>query len=415
MKKKGFTLVELLAVIAILAILVIMALPAVLKMFTQARVDTFNNELNTIVRTARQQYLLSGGQATTYSKDSNPLSLTGNSELNYCITINGQGQIIELKATNGSYKYESNGIVSETSSSDIENAESGYTLHCTGSSLTYVNRQNEGSITVGDEVAIDTEHFYVISSDSTNTVLLAKYNLLVGNVFETSDGSTWSFTKTLTSSDSGYGLQNEIAKGYYEGGNDYTATVAFSGKGYWDNADCVWSGPGSSSTCPGIAGLKSEYANASHAAGSTSYNSSVFPYVYNSTMSSTAPSYGAYSYSNGGNTWQAAQDNGYTIAYYVEGYVNTLKSLGAPSSITGRLLTYEEARSLVSSNSSIVYNYSLYWLGSVYGDIDVWYVNSSTPSEGWEGYDRFNDGSLYAIEPRSVRPVIEIPTSEMPN
>ena len=133
MKKKGFTLVELLAVIAILAILVIMALPAVLRMFTQARIDTFNNEVNTIIRTVRQQYLLSGGQATTYSKDSNPLSLTGNSELNYCITINGQGQITELKATNGSYKYESNGIVDQTNSTDIETAESGYTLSCTGS------------------------------------------------------------------------------------------------------------------------------------------------------------------------------------------------------------------------------------------------------------------------------------------
>ena len=35
MKHKGFTLVELLAVIAILAILVIIALPNVLKMFNQ--------------------------------------------------------------------------------------------------------------------------------------------------------------------------------------------------------------------------------------------------------------------------------------------------------------------------------------------------------------------------------------------
>ncbi len=398
MKKRGFTLVELLAVIAILAILVIMALPAVLKMFTQARIDTFNNELNTLIRTTRQQYLLTGGQAATYSKDSNPLSLTGNSELNYCITINGQGKIIELKATNGSYKYESNGIVSETSSSDIENAESGYTLHCTGSSLTYVNRQNEGSITVGDEVAIDTEHFYVISSDSTNTVLLAKYNLLVGNVFETSDGSTWSFTKTLTSSDSGYGLQNEIAKGYYEGGNDYTATVAFSGKGYWDNADCVWSGPGSSSTCPGIAGLKSEYANASHAAGSTSYNSSVFPYVYNSTMSSVAPSY--VTYTNEYGTWKAAQDNGYTIAYYVEGYVNTLKGLGAPSTITGRLLTNEEASSL----SSTIKGTWSYWFGSVHRDVmgRGIYGGGMLTNYCWNSYAR------------GVRPVIVVPTNSIP-
>ena len=401
MKKRGFTLVELLAVIAILAILVIMALPAVLRMFTQARIDTFNNELNTIIRTARQQYLLSGGQAGTYSKDSNPLSLTGNSSLNYCITINGQGQITELKATNGSYKYESNGIVSETNSSDILDAESGYTLSCSGvngsSSLTYVNRQNAGSITVGDEVAIDTEHFYVINSDSTNTVLLAKYNLLVGDVFETSDGSTWSFTKTLTSSDSGYGLQSETAKGYNS--TDTTSrigTVAFSGKGYWDNADCVWSGSGSSSTCPGIAGLKSEYANSSHAAGSTSYNSSVFPYVYNSSMSSTAPSYGIY-----GNPWQAAQDNGYTIAYYVERYVNKLKELGAPNNIVGRLLTFEENRSL----SSIVKGDQSYWLGSANYQYLVRDVSDGRASNDSFWADGFN----------GVRPVIVIPTSLMPN
>ena len=37
MNKKGFTLVELLAVIAILAILVIIALPNVLKMFKCGR------------------------------------------------------------------------------------------------------------------------------------------------------------------------------------------------------------------------------------------------------------------------------------------------------------------------------------------------------------------------------------------
>ncbi len=48
MKKRGFTLVELLAVIAILAILVIMALPAVLRMYNKARIDSFSNEVNTI-------------------------------------------------------------------------------------------------------------------------------------------------------------------------------------------------------------------------------------------------------------------------------------------------------------------------------------------------------------------------------
>ncbi len=265
--------------------------------------------------------------------------------------------------------------------------------------LTYINRQNSGQITAGDEVAIDTEHFYVVSTDSTNTVLLAKYNLLVGDVYNSSDGgSTWSFTKTLSSSDSGYGLQNESAKGYYSGGTDYTGVVAFSGKGYWDNADCVWNGSGSNNTCPGTAGLKSEYANASHVAGSTSYASSIYPYVYNSTMSNIAPSYGTYTAS--GSTWRAAQDNGYTIAYYVEGYVNTLKSLGAPNNIEGRLLSYEEATVL---SNTVKGNWS-YWLGSAscnYGvrNVDVGYINYV--SYLWYG-------NLYG-----VRPVIIVSTSDI--
>ena len=101
MKKRGFTLVELLAVIAILAILVIMALPAVLRMFNQARIDTFSNEVNTIIRTTRQQYLLDGGVPQSFNSNSNKLPLTGNSSLEYCVSIDGNGKITELKATNG--------------------------------------------------------------------------------------------------------------------------------------------------------------------------------------------------------------------------------------------------------------------------------------------------------------------------
>ena len=347
--QKGFTLVELLAVIAILAILVIMALPAVLRMFEKARVDSFTNEINTIIRTTRQQYLLDGGVPQSFNSSSNKLPLTGNSSLEYCVSIDGNGKITELKATNGNYKYESSGIVNEVHSTEVSTAESNYELSCAGgntSSITYVNRQNEGSITVGDEVAIDTEHFYVISSDETNTVLLAKYNLLVGDVYN-KNGSTWTKTKTLTTSDTGYGLQSETAKGWYgNSATDRTGVVAFSGKGYWDNANCVWSGSGSSTTCPGTAGLKSEYANsanAANAAGKTGIYLSPYPYIYESNMSSVVPTY---TYEN---PWGYAQDNGYTIAYYVEGYVNRLKSLGAPNNITGRLLTNEEANSLSST------------------------------------------------------------------
>ena len=393
--KKGFTLVELLAVIAILAILVIRALPAVLRMFNQARIDTFSNEVNTIIRTTRQQYLLDGGIPQSFNSGSNKLPLTGNSSLEYCVSIDGNGKITELKATNGNYKYESSGTVDEVHSTEVSTAESNYELSCAGgnaSSITYVNRQNEGSITVGDEVAIDTEHFYVISSDETNTVLLAKYNLLVGDVYN-KNGSNWEFTKTFTSDDAGYGLQSETAKGSYSGCTDHTGVVAFSGKGYWDNANCVWSGSGSSTNCPGTAGLKSEYANSANAAGKTGTYSTPYPYVYNSSMSSVAPEYGIWS-----NPFRAAQDNGYTIAYYVEGYVNRLKSLGAPNNISGRLLTNEEANSL---SSTIKGNWS-YWLGSASSQYVVRDV-----------YGGSLDGSFFWTDNSSgIRPVIVVSTSE---
>ena len=57
MKKKGFTLVELLAVIAILAILVIVAMPNVLGMFSNAKVNTFVTEVQKYMDTAKTSFV----------------------------------------------------------------------------------------------------------------------------------------------------------------------------------------------------------------------------------------------------------------------------------------------------------------------------------------------------------------------
>ena len=258
--------------------------------------------------------------------------------------------------------------------------------------IKYVNRQNEGQITVNDEIAIGSEHFYVISTNTTNTVLLSKYNLLVGDVYNKS-GSNWSYTKSLSSSDSGYGLQSSSAKGEYSGGTDRTGIVAFSGKGYWNTAEYVCNGTSCNPT--GSAGLKSEYANSANAAGNTGNYSQPYPYVYNSSMSTAAPTY------TQGSPWGYAQNTGYTIAYYVERYVNILKSLGAPSNTTGRLLTYEEANSL---SSTIKGNFS-YWLG---------YAVSGTTGRGLY-WDHFGDSNFWSVCSLGVRPVIEVPTNVIPN
>ena len=290
------------------------------------------------------------------------------------------------------WKDSNNNVIS---SSSIVNIQTNHTLTANWEQhFTFVTRQNANQITAGDEVAFASEHFYVLSSNSTNTELIAKYNLLVGDVYSYS-GSGWSKTSTLTSGNLGYGLQSSIAKGYY-GGYDRTGVVAFSGVGYWDNCMCESNGAGST-VCPGHCGLKSKYANSANLAGATEYVSP-YPYIYDSSMSSIAPSMEVYI--SGSDTWGYAQNNGYTVAYYVNNYINKLKTMGAPSNITGRLLYLSEATNL----SSTILGSTSYWLGTSTAWGDAYSVYAGNISNAYA----FWHTSTYG-----VRPVVTVGTSNL--
>ena len=125
MKKKGFTLVELLAVIAILAILVIIALPNVLGMFQNAKKNTFTTELQNIYKAATTQYVSdsmnrgvgnkadgiyyvrakgeSGGTVSCGSTAK--LDLSGTETINYYIEFNLSGNVIRYMATDGEFVF----------------------------------------------------------------------------------------------------------------------------------------------------------------------------------------------------------------------------------------------------------------------------------------------------------------------
>ena len=98
---KGFTLVELLAVIAILAILVIIALPNVLKMFNDAKKNSFLTEAKTVYSEAGKKYISDsitspGNNEYIYCKSKtdslNLLSLSGR-EINYYIKTDSNGNV----------------------------------------------------------------------------------------------------------------------------------------------------------------------------------------------------------------------------------------------------------------------------------------------------------------------------------
>ena len=117
MKKNGFTLVELLAVIAILAILVIIALPNVMGMFNTAKRNSFTTEIKEIYKQAQQQWIsdsmLNTGELSYYRTngtsgvvgEGHKIDLTGRKELDYYITIKKSGKVSAYYATDGSYQY----------------------------------------------------------------------------------------------------------------------------------------------------------------------------------------------------------------------------------------------------------------------------------------------------------------------
>jgi len=81
--KKGFTLVELLAVIVILAVLILLATPAILNLSTNAQLRVFVLEANTISEVAERVYIREGASG------------------NFCITLRELVDNRDLRKTLG--------------------------------------------------------------------------------------------------------------------------------------------------------------------------------------------------------------------------------------------------------------------------------------------------------------------------
>lgn len=116
--KKGFTLVELIAVIAILSILLVMALPQVLELFNDSRESAFITQVQSIYRAAEEQYVSDqlspneGTIATSYCKDATNSSTDddlniSNDDVLYNIEFNSEGQITLIEVSDGNFSYAS--------------------------------------------------------------------------------------------------------------------------------------------------------------------------------------------------------------------------------------------------------------------------------------------------------------------
>ena len=99
MKNKGFTLVELLAVIAILAILVIIAIPNVLKMFNDSKKNAFMVQARKTANVAQEHTVLSNDKTF----DCNSL-LTGQKFKDCTATVDKNNQVSVDVLGSGAYE-----------------------------------------------------------------------------------------------------------------------------------------------------------------------------------------------------------------------------------------------------------------------------------------------------------------------
>lgn len=238
-----------------------------------------------------------------------------------------------------------------------------------------VTSGDKNNLKLGDTVTVNEEQeFNVISSDSEKTVLLAKYNLYVGNIISSGGYSL------IPEDDEHYMLQYSKALGS-PGDNSGTTygTVHFSSKDYWSSSF--------ESSDPSPLNVYRPDLNAKPL------------------FDQNDPVYGTIS------------NDDYSVAYFVEEYVKKLKIMGAPSEITGRLLTYKE----VVDNFNCSLNVSCpladdkkflgntaFYLGDAATSSTVYAVwggvsHNSDPTLGDDGY---RDYSFML----GVRPVIEVPT-----
>lgn len=113
MKKKGFTLVELIAVIALLSIIMLLIVPNVANYLNNSKKTLFYDNVVNMFKSATTTFMYQDDPTnTTFSNNGVKLDVDVESEYVYTIRVNNYGEVISIDVNNGVYSY-------NKSSSDI--------------------------------------------------------------------------------------------------------------------------------------------------------------------------------------------------------------------------------------------------------------------------------------------------------
>lgn len=280
LNKRGFTLIELLAVITLIGILMLLAIPSVSSIVENFRTDTFVTNAKTYANAAKKLWTSDGLYCGSEPKlsstvvdgdyyilidttdetlfpllESGGKSPWGNRDVKGYIRIkrseDGKKTKYYVALTDGIhaiYDDKDNPVevdlikgqdVIRDITADVDKLkniqtvpfERGKYTTCSEESLTWtgvpIKVINGSGTEVGNEICIEDECFYVISSNENNVTMLAKYNLYVAGEYLNTGYSAYGELAT--------GKQDSTMNGY-DGDYPYKGTVPFSSSNYWHNA-----------------------------------------------------------------------------------------------------------------------------------------------------------------------------------
>ena len=175
--KKGFTLVELLAVIVILAVILVIAIPRIIDVIDSSKLSSFESSARMIISDAEKQYAINKVNGIEEEISCENTSKLNSNEYSNCeITFDSEG-LASIELT-GSGKFEG--------------------LTCTGNSITLTCNTN--SVTFTDEACFTFNSETGEITDYDNSCEKdVKIPSTIGGVAVTSIGATAFYNNSLTS------------------------------------------------------------------------------------------------------------------------------------------------------------------------------------------------------------------------
>lgn len=123
MKQKGFTLVELLAVIAILALLIIIAMPNIIELFREARINTNLIVVENYANAGEQYYVQKFGEDDSFNGATNissKLDISGKKADKETVFVNKAGEVAVFLEIDGNCYYKTIGAEKAQYTENIE-------------------------------------------------------------------------------------------------------------------------------------------------------------------------------------------------------------------------------------------------------------------------------------------------------